>query len=456
MSDNRLKRLLMSNHDEGDNLDAAPLLNFWRRSGQILIFHGFGLIMGYVVHLCLVKWMGSKDYGMLSYANSVTALLGVLVAFGFPVAAVKFIPELHVRKYYAELKGFLQFGGWSILFFSSFVGIILSFINFNDVLFPGAGRAVMGLALVLGLPVSTLVGWQYEICRGQHKILAISWLQHLISPAILLLSCWYLFRLHNHLPAFEVLYLMISVSFLAWFVLAVWQAWKWSHQLKHSKAIFPVLDWLKVSFPLFLTGFFLVIMAQVDILLVGSLLGPESAGIYGLSIKISGLVCVFLTAANVLAAPLYVHLYAQKKHDEMQKVACRLANFVFWPSLFVAILIVFSGREILNWFGPEFSAGYFVVLFLVVGQLVNAGAGSVGYLADLTGLHVPAVMIRGGCAGLNVVLSWFFIKFWGVTGAALATTICLVLWNLLLHRLVSSKRNIYPSVWSSLFKLCQR
>ncbi len=423
---------------------------FWGRSGIVLILHGCGLLMGYLVHFCLVRWMGSNEYGMLSYANSVAALIGIVVAFGLPFAGVRFVPELRAKERFSELQGFLQFGGWTIFLFSLLSGGGLALANMHFGFFRGADREVMLLGLGFALPTSALAGWQYEILRGEQRVLAISWLHHLISPTVLLGGCWYVFRFHKSLLAIEVLMAMALVSFSGWFIFAINQAYAWRNQNHTVKSSYHIRHWINVSFSMFLSGLFVVIMAQIDVFLIGSMIDARSAGIYGLSAKVSGLICIFFTAANVLAAPLYVQLYGDEKHDDMQRFSCLMAHIVFWPSLGLSVIMLIFGGVILSWVGDEFREGYLVMVILVVGQLVNVGSGPVGQFADLTGLHGPAAIIRGCCAILNVVLSWIMIKVWDLSGAAFSTSVCLVLWNVLLHRLVSRERGLRLSIWSTL------
>jgi O-antigen/teichoic acid export membrane protein len=72
------------------------------------------------------------------------------------------------------------------------------------------------------------------------------------------------------------------------------------------------------------------------------------------------------------------------------------------------------------------------LLILAGGQLINALAGSVGLLMAMTGHQVESSIVLAVSAGLNVGLNYLLIPRYGLVGAALATGISTVVWNVTL------------------------
>jgi O-antigen/teichoic acid export membrane protein len=66
-----------------------------------------------------------------------------------------------------------------------------------------------------------------------------------------------------------------------------------------------------------------------------------------------------------------------------------------------------------------------------LGQLGNAAFGSVGLLLNMTGNENQVARIVLQTALLNVVLNSLFTPFYGMSGAAIASTISILLWNAL-------------------------
>jgi O-antigen/teichoic acid export membrane protein len=110
--------------------------------------------------------------------------------------------------------------------------------------------------------------------------------------------------------------------------------------------------------------------------------------------------------------------------------------------------VLFS-NQVLGLFGEEFLAAKGAMVVLILGQLVNVGAGSVGYLMQMTGHQNQCAMVFGSCAGMNVVLNIILIPTLGVLGAAIATAFTRSLWNIWLHQLVVKYIGVQPSIVSA-------
>ena len=73
---------------------------------------------------------------------------------------------------------------------------------------------------------------------------------------------------------------------------------------------------------------------------------------------------------------------------------------------------------------------------LALGQLVNAGMGSVGALLNMTDHERDTLRGVAIAAVANVVLGLVLIPLYGLEGAAIATAVPLIIWNLLLRQAV--------------------
>ena len=87
-------------------------------------------------------------------------------------------------------------------------------------------------------------------------------------------------------------------------------------------------------------------------------------------------------------------------------------------------------------------AGRVALYILVIGQVLNAAAGPVGYLLILTGHERVCASVYGWSAVLNVGLNLMLIPPLGSTGAALATASTMALWNVWLSVLVLRRLGI--------------
>lgn len=99
-------------------------------------------------------------------------------------------------------------------------------------------------------------------------------------------------------------------------------------------------------------------------------------------------------------------------------------------SLPVALGLIVFGKPILaTVFGPEYAAGALALAILCVGQLLNAGFGSVGNILNMTGHERDTVLGVAIGAISNVALNLLLIPPLGIDGAAIAIAMSLLIWN---------------------------
>jgi O-antigen/teichoic acid export membrane protein len=122
-----------------------------------------------------------------------------------------------------------------------------------------------------------------------------------------------------------------------------------------------------------------------------------------------------------------------------------IARWIFYPALAIAVGLVIFADPVLRLFGNEFVAAKGSLIALILGNLVNVGAGSVGYLLMMTGYQVQLSRVMGMSALVNVVLNLVGIHYLGVLGAAIATAFSMALWNIWLHAIVVKRLDVHPS-----------
>jgi O-antigen/teichoic acid export membrane protein len=205
--------------------------------------------------------------------------------------------------------------------------------------------------------------------------------------------------------------------------------------------------WIPVGFSLMATEGFNLVIAQADIIMVGAFLGTEQAGIYAVSSRLAVLVSFGIIAVNTIVAPLISELAAGDDRAGLKALLRSAAGWIALISVSIAVVLALAGRWVLGWFGPEFESGYPVLLILSGGQILNALAGSVGTLMNMTGHHGKVARIVGISAGLNVLLNALAIPLFGMIGAAVVSVVTTVLWNAVMLLFVFRKMGINPTVF---------
>jgi O-antigen/teichoic acid export membrane protein len=183
--------------------------------------------------------------------------------------------------------------------------------------------------------------------------------------------------------------------------------------------------WLTVSLPIFLVESFFFLLTNADVLMVGAYLEPGDVAVYFATVKTLALVHFVYFAVKAGVA----QRYAQFTHGEPEKLAAfarETVSWTFWPSLFMALLVLVLGKPMLMLFGPEFSSGYPLLFLLVSGVVARAAVGPCESLLTMSGNQNICAGVYAMTLALNIGLNVMLIPLFGLWGAAFATAFAMV------------------------------
>ena len=83
---------------------------------------------------------------------------------------------------------------------------------------------------------------------------------------------------------------------------------------------------------------------------------------------------------------------------------------------------------------------------MIAGQLVNVLCGSVGYILNMTENQNIFRNITIFAVVINIFLNLILIPMYGIIGAAIASAISLILWNIISSFYIYRKFNI-STIW---------
>ena len=206
------------------------------------------------------------------------------------------------------------------------------------------------------------------------------------------------------------------------------------------------------STPLLFQGLIFYLMGTIDILMLGYFRSAESVGIYTVALKVALLVSFILYSFNDIFMPIISEKFAKGDFAEIRFLYQAITKWIFLVSLLQVGLIYVLHEDILLVFGQEYLPAAIPLLILSIGQLINASVGGVGILLQTMG-HQKLVLVNACILlVLNVFLNYYLIERLGLNliGAAIATSVSLVLVNIV--RLIQLKllRNLQPYNFSYL------
>ena len=417
-----------------------------RGAGAALAVQIFSAGTLYSSQVLLARWIGTVEYGIYDYANSVSIVGAFVAGFGLPTVALRFISAYKTQGDWAHLKGIIE-GSWrQTLIASSVISCCGTVILLRLNAAHGLGAYVIPLMLgIWTIPSIALANLQKEIIRGFQQII-LSLTPSLIMQPLLLVGMAAVWRSQQPLNSIVAMALFLASVLLA---LAI-QGWLFQQNLdvriRNALPAYEIAKWWRVALPLTLLGGSHIILNHTDTLMIGVFLNAQQVGIYSAALKTSSWVPFILMSVNAIAAPLIASLYAQGDRQGLQHLVSKIARWMFYPAMATAMGLICFAKPVLQLFGAEFVAAKGALVALILGQLVNVGAGSVGYLMTMTGHQNQSALVMAVAALVNAILNLIGIHFLGIVGAAIATAFSMTLWNVWLYILVIQKLGVRPSI----------
>ncbi|GAB4386056.1 MAG: lipopolysaccharide biosynthesis protein [Elainellaceae cyanobacterium] len=433
----------------------SPLVaTLLRGAGTALGIQIVSVVLIYSSQVLLAQWMGATDYGAYDYAVTLSMVLAFLAGLGLSSAVLRFVPEYTVQQDWARLRGVIWGSWWQTLgaglIIAAIAAGVISWVTESQGIDSGLQQTLwLGAGLV---PLVALMKLQLELARSIRSIFLAYAPSLVVYPLLLMVAALVWVKVQGSLTSAAAIGLSIVVLSI---VLAV-QFWLFHQVLtpyvQTVRPIYALRQWLVISLPmLFIDGSFIV-LNQTDTLMIGGFLGTKAVGVYGAAFKTAGWVSFILVAVNAIAAPMFATLYAEGDRAGLQQMVSAIARWMFYPALVMALGLFIFAEPILSVFGSEFVVAKWAVMALAVGQLVNVGAGSVGYLLNMTGHQNQCARVIGYAAVLNLVLNLLLIPLLGVLGAAIATAISMSVWNIWLNRLVVKHLDVNPSIVAAIIQ----
>jgi O-antigen/teichoic acid export membrane protein len=151
-----------------------------------------------------------------------------------------------------------------------------------------------------------------------------------------------------------------------------------------------------------------------------------------------------LTAFNTAFAPMISNLYEQDKMKELSSVYKIITKWILTINLIAFSFFILFSDEIMLFFGSEFIAGAYALILIGVGQIANVMVGPAGYMLTMTGNPQYSFYINFIVLFLNISLNYFLIPFYGINGAAIASSLSIGLTNIIKLVLVKVKIGTHP------------
>ncbi len=417
-------------------------MEFRRNLGQIsrqsaVFFVGtlFTMAAGYLVKIYVARVLGSEQLGLYALGMTLVSLTQLVGVLGLPATAARYVAVYSGTGKINELRGFLTRSVALVAGLNLVLSIGLAFrgswIAQKFYHAPNLGQYMPLLAALVFL--GSLNVFYGQILAGFKDVARRTVITNFIGSPLVIVLTVLLLALGTGMWGYLAAQIVNSLVVV---VLLVVVAWKLTPAAaRFSFSALPPLDPEVRSFAA--AGFGMAaldfLVSQADKILLGLYLNPRVVGIYVLASTLSALIPMILQSVNQIFAPVIGDLHAQGRQDVLQKLFQTLTKWILASTLPLAFVVIIFAPQLMRIFGADFEVGWPVLVIGAIGQLVNCGVGSVGYLLLMSGNQRRLIRVQFVMAGVSVLMNISLIPILGIVGAALAAALVNVvsnLWNL--------------------------
>lgn len=422
--------------------------NYIARNSTFLFFiHCCGIGLVFFSNYILVKSAGAANYGSYVYLFNLVYLLVSFCVLGLDTMLVRKTAIYIDAKRYPEFKGLLFFAFRIILISSLVVSLLFKLISGFSITGSVAGKIDWFAFAFFSLFMLAVTALSQVVLQGLRKIVWSQVGEKIFRPLILIILVAIFYYLQRAISLEKMLWVNVSSIAVTMLIALIICRKAIGQKLKKITPVYNSKDWITASFTFFIADVLYNCNARISIFLLGMFQNQSNIGVFNIAMRISEVVGFSLVIVNFVLSPVIAKLYANGETERLQQLVTRCARVTLFIGSLMVLGIFFFCKEILSLFGEDFLVGQNSLLMFCTGQFINILSGSVGLLLLMTGNQ--RFSIYGLAAGIviNLVLNLLLTPTYGITGAAIAATGSLVVWNLMTYFFVRTRLHIRPTAF---------
>lgn len=403
--------------------------------GSLSTFFTLGIVQGlrFISGVMIGRYYGADASGKLTLVITIMSVVGLLCNLGIKDALQRLIPEYKTKYNTRAAYQYFMLGNKMIVLNWIVLSLLLYLIApylanyWNEPELTSLFRmsALFILPAVLGDVFFFSLKAGLKINTANITLI----IPTVLRVALLIFATYYCFSIYNPI------YLHWLTLALLPFLFTLYPIYKnfVLPSKSEKKLIVPKLETIRhLSFPMFITYFSFLINNNADVFLLKAFdISTADVGIYKTVANIALISATLLVAINTTIQPKITQLHYKNEQASLIKLVQRSTILIFWLSLPIYLLLFGLAKYIMQMYGSTFASGTVPLMILVIGQFFNTACGPVAQLLNATGHHKQFTYISIAGAVVNIVLNLFLIKNYGVVGASVASTISMIVWNII-------------------------
>lgn len=406
-----------------------------RQSG--VYFAGTILTAGlsYLFKIYLARTLGAEYLGIYALGMTLIAFIGLFNSLGLPQSAVRFVAAYVATGKLKQLHALIWRG--AALLIVANIGVAAILLTAGRWI---AVRFYHSPALVPYLPLFAFImlfgvinGFYRQVLAGYRDLKLRTLIVNFVGSPLNMLIAIALISLGFGLRGYLLAQICSAAIICVLLITAVRHFTPVAARFSAQAGGYPERQVWSFSAAMLGVSVLEFLISQVDKVAIGHFRSARELGIYSVAAALVSYLPLTLMSINQIFAPTIAHLHTRGEHAVLSRLFQSLTKWATGLTLPLVLVVMVFSQPLMRLFGPEFVAGWPILVIGAFGQLVNCGVGSVGYILLMSGNEKRLMKAQAGMAAVMVILSAILVPRVGILGAAIAaaiTTAGINLWNL--------------------------
>ena len=210
---------------------------------------------------------------------------------------------------------------------------------------------------------------------------------------------------------------------------------------------------LKFGFYVLVGGASIMIVTRLDMMMIASLLDLEQVAFYTVAFFIGNAIKIPGKSIVTISTPLVAKAWENQDLNEIQTLYAKssINQLIIGGILFVCIWLNID--EIFSLLPKKFQGGRWVVFYIGLSQLFSITAGINGIIIVNSKYYKYDLYTNVILVFITIATNYILIPIHGINGAAIATAISLLLFNLFRLILIKVKMDMQPFSKETVFTI---
>ncbi|UJP64417.1 lipopolysaccharide biosynthesis protein [Mongoliitalea daihaiensis] len=412
-------------------------------------FSYVGVLIGYFNLLWLMPYaMSPEQIGTFRTVQDMALLLVPFAQVGLGNGITKFFPQLHSRHFsFLTYSFFLTLMGFAVvaaLFFLLNEPIVKAFSS-------NSAEILNFLPIVLIITLFAVLNSIADaFCRSYYKIAMPTFFREVLIRFLLGIS--FLLYLLDWINFAQVMWAMSIAYGITLLGTIAYMSSRKIFGLEFAFSEIPAelkKEFLSYSFISLLATTGALLIMKVDSLMVSSMIGLEANAIYTIGFSIAIVIEMPRRAVSQVAMPLVSDFFSRQEYPKISQLYKDLGV----SQVFICLLIfigIWANIHNIYAFVPNrevYEAGKWIVLIIGGAKILDVIFSINSEIILFSKYYVFNILATVVMAIAVVVFNLWLIPIYGIEGAALASFLALLIFNLVKYGYVAYKLKMHPWSW---------